>query len=87
MGAERFIYGSHAEERPSTVVAFCEIPRSFAFRVCIDSAARIDDRVDLPPGGFDVVICPDVEIGDDAIVSHDETIDRAKPGRSLLATL
>jgi serine O-acetyltransferase len=50
------------------------------FRAYIDCQARIGHRLDLPHGGFGVVIGPDVEIGDDAIILHNVTIGHAKPG-------
>ena len=50
------------------------------FRVYIDCPAQIGSRLDLPHGGFGVVIGPDVTIGDDAIIFHNVTIGHAKPG-------
>ena len=50
------------------------------FRAYIDSPAQIGVRLDLPHGGFGVVIGPDVIIGDDAIIFHNVTIGHAKPG-------
>lgn len=50
------------------------------FRTYIDCPARIGVRLDLPHGGFGVVIGPSVTIGDDAIIFHNVTIGHAKPG-------
>jgi serine O-acetyltransferase len=50
------------------------------FRAYIDCQAEIGERLDLPHGGFGVVIGPEVKIGDDAIILHNVTIGHAKPG-------
>jgi len=50
------------------------------FRAYIDCPASIGARLDLPHGGFGVVIGPDVNIGDDAILLHNVTIGHARPG-------
>jgi serine acetyltransferase len=50
------------------------------FRAYIDTPAQIGVRLDLPHGGFGVVIGPDVKIGNDAIIFHNVTIGHAKPG-------
>ena len=50
------------------------------FRAYIDCPARIGARLDMPHGGFGVVIGPEVEIGEDAIIFHNVTIGHAKPG-------
>jgi serine O-acetyltransferase len=50
------------------------------FRAYIDSSAHIGVRLDLPHGGFGVVVGHDVTIGDDAIIFHNVTIGHAKPG-------
>jgi len=52
----------------------------FLFRAYIDSPAQIGARLDLPHGGFGVVIGPDVRIGEDAILFHNVTIGHSKPG-------
>jgi serine O-acetyltransferase len=81
-GAERLYYWSHAlwkrgHRRLSLLVKYLNLA---LFRVYIDSPAHIGERLDLPHGGFGVVIGPEVEIGDDAIVFHNVTIGHAKPG-------
>jgi serine O-acetyltransferase len=50
------------------------------FRVYIDSQAQIGKRLDLPHGGFGVIIGPEVEIGEDAVIFHNVTIGHARPG-------
>jgi serine O-acetyltransferase len=54
------------------------------FRMYIDSPACIGERLDLPHGGFGVVIGPNVTIGDDAIIFHNVTIGHAKPGQVMI---
>jgi serine O-acetyltransferase len=54
------------------------------FRAYIDCPANIGERLDLPHGGFGVVIGPDVKIGDDAILMHNVTVGHAKPGPVLI---
>ena len=50
------------------------------FRCYIDPAAQIGPRLDLPHGGFGVVISGSATIGSDAIIFHNVTIGNAKPG-------
>ena len=81
-GAERLYYWSHTlwkrgHRRLSLLVKYLNV---MLFRVYIDSPARIGLRLDLPHGGFGVVIGREVEIGDDAIILHNVTIGHAKPG-------
>jgi len=44
------------------------------FRCFIPGQAKIGKRLDLPHGGFGVVMHEDVVIGDDAIIFHNVTI-------------
>ncbi len=44
------------------------------FKCFIPAEAKIGERLDLPHGGFGVVIHPNVEIGNDAIIFHNVTI-------------
>ncbi|MGB0065377.1 MAG: hypothetical protein WBP85_13095 [Terracidiphilus sp.] len=81
-GAERLYYLSHSlwkrgHRRLSLLLKYLNL---VLFRVYIDSPAHIGQRLDLPHGGFGVVIGPDVEIGNDAIIFHNVTIGHAKPG-------
>jgi serine O-acetyltransferase len=81
-GAESLYYVSHrlwtrGFRRLSLVVKYLN---ALIFRAYIDSPARIGPRLDLPHGGFGVVIGPDVEIGEDAIIFHNVTIGHAKQG-------
>jgi serine O-acetyltransferase len=64
-------------KRPALVFKYLNI---LLFRAYIDCQACIGERLDLPHGGFGVVIGPDVTIGDDAIILHQVTIGHAKPG-------
>ena len=81
-GAEALYYLSHrlwkrGFKRLALLVKYLNV---VLFRVYIDSPAHIGERLDLPHGGFGVVIGPDVIIGDDAIIFHKVTIGHAKPG-------
>lgn len=81
-GAERLYYLSHClwkrgHRRLSLIAKYFNL---LVFRVYIDSPARIGQRLDLPHGGFGIVIGPEVEIGDDAIIFHNVTIGHAQPG-------
>ena len=81
-GAEALYYLSHrlwkrGFNRLSLLVKYLNVA---LFRAYIDSPAQIGERLDLPHGGFGVVIGPDVRIGDDAIIFHNVTIGHAKPG-------
>lgn len=81
-GAEALYYRSHrlwmlGFKRLATVIKFLNV---LLFRAYIDCPARIGARLDLPHGGFGVVIGPEVEIGEDAIIFHNVTIGHAKPG-------
>jgi len=81
-GAEALYYLSHrlwkrGFRRLSLVPKYLNIA---LFRAYIDSPAQIGLRLDLPHGGFGVVIGHDVKIGDDAIIFHKVTIGHAKPG-------
>jgi|CZKF01.1.fsa_nt_gi serine O-acetyltransferase len=81
-GAEALYYLSHklwkrGFKRLSLLVKYFNVA---LFRAYIDSPAHIGERLDLPHGGFGVVIGPDVTIGDDAIIFHNVTIGHAKPG-------
>lgn len=85
-GAERLYYWSHGLwkrglRRTSLLVKYLNL---FLFRAYIDSPARIGKRLDLPHGGFGVVIGPEVVIGDDAIIFHSVTIGHSKPGTILI---
>jgi serine O-acetyltransferase len=54
------------------------------FRAYIDCGARLGKRLDLPHGGFGVVIGPQVVVGDDAIIFHNVTIGHSKPGAVII---
>lgn len=47
---------------------------TFIFRAYIPPQAKIGVRLDLPHGGFGVVMNENTEIGDDAIILHNVTI-------------
>ncbi len=47
---------------------------TFVFRCFIPASVNIGVRLDLPHGGFGVVMHEDVTIGDDAIIFHNVTI-------------
>ena len=81
-GAERLYGWSHALWRRGhlRLSLFVKYLNVLLFRAYIDSPARIGQRLDLPHGGFGVVVGPDVEIGDDAILFHNVTIGHARPG-------
>jgi serine O-acetyltransferase len=81
-GTEALYYLSHrlwkrGFKRLALLVKYLNV---LLFRAYIDSPAEIGVRLDLPHGGFGVVIGPDVTIGDDAIMLHNVTIGHAKPG-------
>jgi serine O-acetyltransferase len=81
-GAEALYYLSHrlwerGYRRLSLLPKYLNV---MLFRAYIDSPAQIGVRLDLPHGGFGVVIGRDVKIGDDAIIFHKVTIGHAKPG-------
>lgn len=50
------------------------------FRCYIDPQAEIGPRLDLPHGGFGVVIGPRATIGSDAVIFHNVTIGSRRPG-------
>ena len=62
---------------PALAVKYVNV---LAFRCYIDPAAVIGHRLDLPHGGFGVVIGGAVHIGSDAIIFHEVTLGSAKPG-------
>lgn len=81
-GAEALYYLSHrlwkrGYRRASLLVKYLNM---VLFRAYIDPPAQIGARLDLPHGGFGLVIGPDVEIGEDAIIFHGVTIGHARPG-------
>lgn len=81
-GCEALYYTSRrlwvrGHRRLALLVKYANI---FLFRTYIDASADIGERLDLPHGGFGVVIGPDVTIGDDAILLHNVTVGHAKPG-------
>jgi serine O-acetyltransferase len=81
-GCEAIYYLSHTLwmrgfKRLALLVKYLNV---MLFRTYIDCPAKIGVRLDLPHGGFGVVIGPDVTIGDDAIIFHNVTIGHAKPG-------
>lgn len=81
-GAEALYYLSHrlwkrGYRRLSHLPKYLNV---VLFRAYIDSPAQIGLRLDLPHGGFGVVIGPEVKIGNDAIILHNVTIGHAKPG-------
>ena len=85
-GAERLYRASHwfwvrHWRIPSLVVKYINI---LLFRCYIDPQAVIGVRLDLPHGGFGVVIGPEVVIGDDAIIFHNVTLGHANPGPLLI---
>jgi serine O-acetyltransferase len=81
-GAEYLYYLSHRlwERRFRRLALLVKYLNAALFRVHIDCPARIGPRLDLPHGGFGVVIAPEVEIGEDAIIFHNVTVGHAKPG-------
>ncbi len=81
-GCETIYYRSHklwthGFTRLAHVLKYINI---LIFRTYIDCPAQIGLRLDLPHGGFGVVIGREVRIGDDAIILHNVTIGHAKPG-------
>jgi serine O-acetyltransferase len=81
-GVETIYQWSHAhwkrgQMRRALALKYLNI---FLFRTYIDCPARIGARLDLPHGGFGVVIGPEVRIGEDAILLHNVTIGHARPG-------
>lgn len=81
-GAEALYYSSHkawarGHRRLAKILKYLGM---FIFRTYIDCPAEIGPRLDLPHGGFGVVIAPEVIIGADAIIFHNVTIGHAKPG-------
>src|SRR5271157_233391 len=81
-GCEALYYLSHrlwcaGFRRLASIVKYTNV---LLFRVYIDCAATIGERLDLPHGGFGVVIGQDVTLGDDAMVFHNVTLGSAKPG-------
>ena len=81
-GTESLYYLSHAlwRRRIRGLAKAIKYISIMAFRCYIDCSARIGVRLDLPHGGFGLVIGPNVTIGDDAIILHNVTIGHAKPG-------
>ena len=85
-GVEKLYYRSRSLwksgfKRSALVLKYLNI---VLFRAYIDCSACIGPRLDLPHGGLGVVIGPDVEIGEDAIIFHNVTIGHAKPGRVII---
>ena len=81
-GCEKLYYlshslWSHGHRRCAKLVKFVN---TFLFRTYIDCDVSIGARLDMPHGGFGVVIGSDVTIGDDAIIFHNVTIGHAKLG-------
>jgi serine O-acetyltransferase len=75
-GAERIFYVSrllwtHGFKRVAYVLKFIN---TLVFRTFIPPEVVIGERLDLPHGGFGVVIHGDTVIGDDAIIFHNVTI-------------
>ncbi len=62
---------------PSLVIKYIN---ALLFRCYIDPEAAIGPRLDLPHGGFGVVIGGSASIGSDAIIFHTATIGSARPG-------
>jgi serine O-acetyltransferase len=81
-GSERLYYLSHALWKHSLrrLALLFKYLNIFLFRAYIDCPASIGARLDLPHGGFGVVIGYDGRIGEDAIIFHNVTIGHAKPG-------
>ena len=81
-GVETLYYCSHRQwmNGHCWIALLLKYLNVFIFRAYIDCPARIGKRLDLPHGGFGVVIGHDVEIGDDAVILHNVTIGHAKPG-------
>ena len=81
-GVEAICQWSHSQwvrghKRRALALKYLNI---FFFRAYIDCPASIGTRLDLPHGGFGVVIGPEVQIGKDAILMHNVTIGHARPG-------
>ena len=81
-GAEALYYKSHrcwksGQRHLALLLKYINI---LVFRAYIDCPAEIGARLDMPHGGFGIVIGPEVQIGDDAIIFHNVTIGHAKPG-------
>lgn len=75
-GTEWLYYLSHrlwvrGHKRTAKIVKHVN---SLIFRSFIDPQARIGKRLELPHGGFGVVINGNTVIGDDAIIFHNVTI-------------
>jgi serine O-acetyltransferase len=81
-GAEALYYLSHRlwKRGFKRLALLLKYLNTALFRVYIDSPAQIGVRLDLPHGGFGVVIALDVKIGDDAIIFHNVTIGHVRPG-------
>jgi len=85
-GVEKICYWSHTQwvrghKRRALALKYLNI---LLFRAYVDCPASIGQRLDLPHGGFGLVIGPDVEIGEDAILMHNVTIGHARPGQIVI---
>jgi len=77
-GAERIYYISNALYSKNIVLRFIALLlkrlNQLIFRVNIPPQVSIGKRLELPHGGFGLVIHHDTKIGDDAIIFHNVTI-------------
>ena len=75
-GSERIYYVSRYlyERNFRSLSNILKRVNQFLFRAYIPPAVLIGKRLDLPHGGFGVVIHENVIIGDDAIIFHNVTI-------------
>jgi serine O-acetyltransferase len=85
-GAEILYRWSHSLwlRKYSTLALAVKYLNVILFRAYIDCPASIGARLDLPHGGFGVVIGPNIKIGEDAIIFHNVTIGHAKPGLTVI---
>lgn len=75
-GVERLYYLSHylykrGFHKAAYLIKYVNL---FIFRVFIPPEVKIGKRLDLPHGGFGVVVHKDTVIGDDAVIFHNVTI-------------
>lgn len=81
-GTERLYYASHGQYNKgrTKLAGILKYINVALFRCYIDYQALIGERLDLPHGGFGLVVGSEVTIGDDAIIFHAVTIGSARPG-------
>ncbi len=75
-GAEKLYYLSHAlyKKRKFSFAMLIKRLNQFIFSVNIPFEVEIGNRLQLPHGGFGLVMHKDTVIGDDAIIFHNVTI-------------